>query len=206
MILIGLTGGIGSGKTTVARLLRARGAEIIDADILGHEVQRPGEPAYRALVERFGQQILDSAGSIDRAELGHIVFEDPAARSDLNSIMHPEIYKRIVERIEELKDSNHVVVLDAALLVETLTDRGSSIGMDALVVVAANPQDQIERIVQTRAMSTQDAQARISAQAPQGVKLAAADYIVDNRGSLEDLDKSVEALWDDLRRLETARK
>lgn len=206
MILIGLTGGIGSGKSTVARLLKARGAEIIDADVLGHEVQRPGGPAYQALVERFGKQILDSEGSMDRAKLGRIVFEDSGARSDLNSIMHPEIYKRIMERVEELKDSSQVVVLDAALLVETLTDRGSSIGMDALVVVAANPQDQIERVVESRALSTEDAQARISAQAPQGVKLAAADYIVDNRGSLEDLEKNVEALWDDLRRLETARK
>lgn len=198
MILIGLTGGIGSGKSTVARLLEAKGAEIIDADILGHEVQAPGGPAYEALVERFGRGIVGADGSVDRAKLGRIIFEDPTARADLNAIVHPEIYKRITARIDGLRDTDRVVVLDAALLVETLPERGSSIGMDALVVVAANREDQIERVVQMRGMSSEDAEARISAQAPQGIKLAAADYVVDNRGSMEELEKSVEALWEDV--------
>lgn len=206
MIFIGLTGGIGSGKSTVARLLEAKGAEIIDADILGHEVQVPGEPAYEALIRRFGPDIVGANGSVDRAKLGRIVFEDPAALVDLNAIVHPEIYKRIIARIDELKDSNRVVVLDAALLVETLTDRRSSIGLDALVVVAANPEDQTTRIIEDRGMSRQDAEARISAQAPQGIKLAAADYVVDNRGSMEDLEKSVETLWEELIQLGERKK
>jgi dephospho-CoA kinase len=206
LIFIGLTGGIGSGKSTVARLLEAKGAEIIDADILGHEVQVPGEPAYEALIRRFGPDIVGANGSVDRAKLGRIVFEDPAALVDLNAIVHPEIYKRIIARIDELKDSNRVVVLDAALLVETLTDRRSSIGLDALVVVAANPEDQTTRIIEDRGMSRQDAEARISAQAPQGIKLAAADYVVDNRGSMEDLEKSVETLWEELIQLGERKK
>lgn len=171
---------------------------IIDADVLGHEVQAPGEPAYEKIVERFGQEILESDGSIDRTKLGQRVFGDDEARRDLNAIAHPEIYKRIVSRLEELGKSDRVVVLDAALLVETLPDRGKSIGMDALVVVAANPQDQIERLAQDRQMSARDVEARIAAQAPAGAKLAAADYLVDNRGSLQDLEKSVDILWQEL--------
>lgn len=198
MILIGLTGGIGSGKSTVARLLGEMGAEIIDADLLGHEGQVPGGPAYEPIVRRFGPKILKPDGTIDRARLAEIVFSDPQALKDLNAITHPAIYRTILSRLEELRSTHRLVVLDAPLLVETLQDRGRSLGMDALVVVAAGIEDQIERVARDRGMTAEDARARIKSQAPQSVKLAAADYIVDNRGTVEDLQKSVDVLFDDL--------
>lgn len=200
MILVGLTGGIGSGKSTVARLLAGKGAVVIDADVIGHEVQAPGGPAYQPIVDRFGPGILGPDGSINRKKLGEIVFRDPEALKDLNAVTHPEIYAAIVARLDELRETDLLVVLDAPLLVETLTDRGRSLGMNALVVVAAGVRDQIDRLAQDRGMAAEDARARIKAQAPQSAKMAAADYIVDNRGSLEGLEKSVDALYDDLTR------
>lgn len=196
MILIGLTGGIASGKSTVARLLEKKGAAIIDADVLGHQVLEPGGPPYEKVVERFGDVVLTPDGRIDRTKLGEIVFGDPQARADLNAITHPEIYRAIVKSIEDFRTTGRVVVLDVALLVETLTDRGKRLGLKALVVVAANPSEQIERLARDRKMTTEQATARIRAQAPNASKMAAADYVIDNRGTFENLERSVDALWD----------
>lgn len=179
-------------------MLRAKGAVVIDADALGHEVLAPGGAAYQRVIDRFGREIVRADRTIDREKLGRVVFEDPEARRDLNAITHPEIYELIRSRLDELRGSGGLVVLDAALLVETLPDRGASIGLDALVVVAASPHDQIDRLAEGRGMSRPEVEARIEAQAPPSLKLAAADYIVDNRGSSEDLSKTVDVLFDDL--------
>ncbi len=199
MILIGLTGGIASGKTTVAGLLKQRGATIIDADRIGHEVMAPGGPAYSEVVERFGKEILAPDGTVDRKKLGAIVFSDPSALADHVAITHPHIVKEIFTRIDAERSRDGLVVVDAALLIEGLAaDRGKSMGLDALVVVSADVEEQIRRMIDHRDLEEDAARSRISSQAAPEKKLAAADYVIDNRGSLEDLERSVETLWQDL--------
>ncbi len=198
MILIGLTGGIASGKSTVARLLRERGAAVIDADVIAEEVRRPGGEGFDAIVARFGPEILADNGEIDRRKLGARVFRDDEARLSLQAITHPLIYAEIVDQIKDLAGTHEMVVVDAALLVETLPDRGRALGLDALVVVAADSDVQLDRLARDRGMTSQDAALRIAAQAPIEKKLAVADYIIDNRGSLEDLEDSVDLLWNEL--------
>jgi dephospho-CoA kinase len=198
VILIGLTGGIASGKSTVAKLLEAKGARIIDADVIAREVVKPNKPAYQEIVERFGQDVLTSDGSIDRAALGEIVFADDQARRELEAMTWPRIYEEISRELEDARTRDGVVVLDAALLVESSEDRGRNVGLDALVVVAAKVEDQIERLAGDRKMPEDQARARMAAQAAQEKKLALADYILDNRGSLKMLERNVDVLWDDL--------
>lgn len=198
MILIGLTGGIASGKSTVARSLAARGAVVIDADAIGHAVIAPGGAAAEDVMAEFGPRILADDGSIDRTKLAAIVFSDPAERARLEAISHPAIYREIAWLIEQQGASGGLVVLDAPLLVETLQDRGRSLGLDALVVVNSWPADQIERMIADRGMTTEDAQARIAAQTTAESRLAVADYVIDNAGSFEELEKAVGLLWDDL--------
>lgn len=199
MILVGLTGGIASGKSTVARFLEAKGALVIDADTIGHEVMAPGGPAFDRVVERFGEEILSSNGGIDRSKLGPIVFSDPQALADHTAITHPHIVDEILRRIEASRAGDRVVVVDAALLVEGLAkDRGKELGLDALVVVSTDVEEQIRRMIDERGMEKPAAKSRIGSQAPPEKKLAAADYVIDNRGSIDDLQKSVDVLWGDL--------
>lgn len=199
MILIGLTGGIASGKTTVAGFLKQRGATIIDADRIGHEVMARGGPTYDEVVERFGKEILAPDGTVDRKKLGAIVFSDPSALADHVAITHPHIVREIFSRIDSERSRDGLVVVDAALLVEGLAaDRGKSMGLDALVVVSADVEEQIRRMIDHRDLQEDAARSRISSQAAPEKKLAAADYVIDNRGSLEDLERSVETLWQDL--------
>lgn len=199
MILVGLTGGIASGKSTVANMLREKGAVIIDADALGHQVYEAGTPGFRSVVDRFGEEIVAEDGSMDRKKLGKVVFKDAAARADLEAISHPEVFRLIAEAIERERDSDRMVVVDAALLVEAMPDRGRSMGIDALLVVSADPKDQLERMITERGMEASSAKARMNAQAPLERKLAAADYVIHNRGSIADLSASVDVLWDQLR-------
>jgi dephospho-CoA kinase len=199
MILIGLTGGIASGKSTAAKMLADRGAVIIDADQIAREIVEPGKPAHDEILERFGYEVAGPDGAIDRARLGEIVFTDEAARKDLEAITHPAIFAEILRRIDQERSGDRLVVVDAALLVESLSDRGKSIGIQALVVVSAAEADQLERIARDRPnLSAEQARARMGAQAFAAEKLAAADYILDNRGSLQDLEHGVELLWKDL--------
>jgi len=195
VIVIGLSGGIASGKSTVARLLEANGAEVIDADRIGHEVLGPSGAAREPVLARFGPAVADPDGGIDRTKLGAIVFADPVARRDLEAISHPEIYAEIQQRLSEPRPAGTIVVIDAPLLVET--GRGQTVGMVALVVVAATPAQQLERAV-ARGTPAERATAVIAAQATLSEKMAAADYIIDNRGSLDQLSAGVETLWADL--------
>ncbi|HEY2668487.1 MAG TPA: dephospho-CoA kinase [Actinomycetota bacterium] len=196
MILIGLSGGIGSGKSTAARLLEARGAVVLDADLIAHEILAPGGAAVGAVMARFGPEVAGPDGGIDRRRLRSVVFADPAARRDLEAITHPLIYAAMASRLGGTFEPDTVVVVDAPLLVET--GGRDRVGMQALVVVAAEQSQQIERVVARGGMTAEEAAAVIAAQAPAERKLAAADYVLDNRGSLADLEAGVETLWAEL--------
>jgi dephospho-CoA kinase len=194
VLLVGLTGGIGSGKSTVARLLEKRGAVVFDADLLAREAVEPGTPGHAAVIERFGADVLAPGGELDREALASIVFADPAARRDLEQIVHPEVRRLFAEGSEAYRDTNRVVVFSAPLLVET----GMHTAFEVLVVVSATVATQIERLMRQRGMSEPSIRARIDAQAPLEDKAAAADFLVDNEGSLDELASQVERLWNDL--------
>ena len=190
MILVGLTGGIGSGKSTVSAMLARRGAVIIDADALTHELQRSGTPVFEAIVDRFGTGIVTPEGELDRPALAALVFGDPDELADLNAIVHPAVGAEIMTRMAAGADTDHVGVLDVPLLVES----GRS-DMAGLVVVDVATDVAIERLVGQRGVSEADARARMSRQASREARLAVADRVVDNNGTREDLERQVEALW-----------
>jgi dephospho-CoA kinase len=201
MLLVGLTGGIGSGKSTVATLLEERGAVVFDADVLSRAAVEAGTAGHDAVVARFGRDVLGPGGELDRGALARLVFADPAARRDLESIVHPEVRRLFAEACAAYRDTDRVVVLSAPLLVET----GMHTAFDVLVVVSAPVETQVERLLGERGMSEEQARARIAAQAPLEDKAAAADVIVDNDGPLEELHQQVDRLWADLRRRAVAR-
>jgi len=194
VLLVGLTGGIGSGKSTVARLLEKRGAVVFDADLLAREAVEPGTPGHAAVIERFGADVLAPGGELDREALASIVFADPSARRDLEEIVHPEVRRLFAEGSEAYRDTDSVVVFSAPLLVET----GMHTAFEILVVVSATVATQIERLMRQRGMSESSIRARIEAQAPLEDKAAVADFLVDNEGSLDELESQVEQLWNDL--------
>ena len=194
MLLVGLTGGIGSGKSTVARLLEKRGAVVFDADLLAREAVEPGTPGHSAVIDRFGADVLAPGGELDREALASIVFADPAARRDLEQIVHPEVRRLFAEGTEAYRDSDRVVVFSAPLLVET----GMHTAFEILVVVSATVATQIQRLMRQRGMSEASIRARIDAQAPLEDKAAVADFLVDNEGTLDELESQVERLWTDL--------
>lgn len=195
MLLVGLTGGIGSGKTTVARMLETRGAVVFDADLLARDAVEPGTPGYRQVVERFGPNVLAPGGGIDREALAAVVFADPAARRDLEAIVHPEIRRLFAESTEAYRDTDAVVVFSAPLLVET----GMHTAFEILVVVSAPVEQQIERLMRERAMSEPAIRERISAQLPLEDKAEVADILIDNDGTLEELEGQVDRVWTQLR-------
>ena len=193
MTRVGLTGGIGSGKSSVSARLRDRGAVVIDYDVLAREVVEPGAPALERLVERFGPEILTPDGGLDRPGLGAVVFGDEAARRDLEAILHPAVRALAAER-EAAAGPDALVVHDVPLLVET-SPPGT---FDRVVVVDVPEEVQLDRLVRLRGMSEDEARARIASQATREQRLAAADDVVDNTGPLEDLDRAVEVLWAEL--------
>jgi dephospho-CoA kinase len=192
VLVVGLTGGIGSGKSTVSALLAAKGAVVIDADAVTREVQQPGTPVFAAMVERFGPGIVASDGTLDRAAVADIVFTDPDALAALNAIVHPAVGARIAERMTELAGTGEVVVLDVPLMVES--KRGYPVA--ALVVVDVDPEVAVRRLVDTRGMREDDVRARMSRQATREERLARADRVVDNSGSVDDLARQVDDLWE----------
>lgn len=194
MFLAGLTGGIASGKSTVADRLVHRGAELIDADQVAREVVVPGEPAYREIVEHFGDEVLDDDGFIDRETLGRLVFDDERQRTVLNAITHPRIMEEIASRLELLQTTDGVVVLDVPLLVEM----GARRDYDAVVVVATQPGTQIDRLVRERAMTPEQARRRVDAQATLDEKLAVATHVIWNEGTVAQLRERTDAVWEEL--------
>jgi dephospho-CoA kinase len=201
MLLVGLTGGIGSGKSTVARMLEERGAVVFDADVLAREAVEPGTPGHDAVVERFGPNVLLPGGALDRDALASIVFADPAARRDLEAIVHPEVRRLFAEGCERYEGTDTVVVFSAPLLVET----GMHTAFDVLVVVSASVQEQVRRLLRDRGMSEAAIRTRIDAQLPLEEKAAVADVIVDNEGSPAELEAQVDRVWTELRRRSLAK-
>lgn len=195
MLRVGLTGGIGAGKGEVARRLAAYGALVIDADQVAREVVAPGTPGLEEIVKEFGTGVLRPDGSLDRELLGEMVFSDAALRGKLNAIVHPRVGERMRE-IEEGAAAADVVVHEIPLLAEG----GLASAFDVVVVVDAPPEVQVERLVSMRGMTRTHTLARMSAQASREDRLAVATFVVDNSGSLEELDGRVAALWDELSR------
>jgi dephospho-CoA kinase len=191
--LIGLTGGIGSGKSTVANLLAERGAVVIDADEIAHGVYDPGTEGHEKVVARFGTDILDANGSVDRAKLGARVFGDRQALTDLNAIVHPLVRKTVISRISEAlaEDPGAVVVVEAALMTET----GWSGGAGELWVVVTDPRIAAERLIRLRGMDPDDVRLRMAAQASNAERRRHATYVIENNGSLLDLEAEVAAVW-----------
>jgi dephospho-CoA kinase len=196
MILVGLTGGIGSGKSTVSSLLTARGAEIIDADEITRGVQQPGSAVVEAIAERFGDSVIDAERGLIRAKLADVVFADPAALRDLNAIVHPVVGAEIDRRVTMLAATDKVVVLDIPLLTENPRR-----GLQAKIVVDVPLEVQVERLVRYRGFNVDDARARIARQASREDRLKNADYVIDNSGSVEDLARQIVGLWDWMRSL-----
>ena len=195
MLLVGLTGGIGAGKSTFAALLAERGALVIDADRLGHEAIAPGEPAWKSIVDQFGDEVL-AAGSltIDRKVLGRIVFEDPRKLASLNAITHPVIMRKIADTLEAFRHTDRIVVLDAALIIEL----GLAGSLDVIVVVASDTEVRRARLNRDRGMTIEAINARMAAQSRPEDLIAKADIVVRNDESLEDLIAEADRVWTEL--------
>ena len=192
MLTVGLTGGIGSGKSTVSRLLAARGAVVLDADLMARDVVAPGTPGLAAVAEAFGPEVLRADGSLDREGLGRRVFADPEQLGRLNAITHPLIAQRYEQLIGDARASGApLVVHDIALLVE----HGLQGRYDAVVVVDVDPATQVERLVRDRTMTEQEARQRIAAQASRADRLAVADHVIHNDGPPGGLLEQVDRLW-----------
>ena len=190
MILIGLTGGIGSGKSEVAGLLTNRGAVLIDADQIVRELQRPGAEVYLKMVELFGPEVVASDKSLDRAAIATRVFSDSNLLKTLNELIHPIVRRVMNERIESFRETDKVVVLDIPLLVENPRE-----GLDGVLVVDLDADLALGRLVEQRNMSVEDANARIAKQATREQRLAIADHVIDNSGDRTQLEEKVETAW-----------
>ncbi|MDH6216282.1 dephospho-CoA kinase [Streptomyces pseudovenezuelae] len=195
MLTVGLTGGIGAGKSEVSRLLVECGAVLIDADRIAREVVAPGTPGLAAVVDAFGADVLAADGSLDRPKLGSIVFADPAKLAVLNSIVHPLVGARSHE-LEQAAADDAVVVHDVPLLAEN----GLAPHYDVVIVVDAGPETQLDRLVRLRGMTEEDARARMAAQATREQRRAIADVVIDNDVPLADLERRVKDVWADLTR------
>lgn len=190
MRVVGLTGGIGAGKSTVSAALATKGAVVIDADAITREVQQPGTPVFEAMVDRFGPGIVAADGGLDRQAVADIVFPDPVALADLNAIVHPAVGATLAERLAAQVGTDHVVILDVPLLVESGRD-----DMAGTIVVDVDPDTAVARLVEHRGFSEADARARISRQANREERLAKADFVIDNEGGLDALAPQIEACW-----------
>ena len=190
MILVGLTGGIGSGKSTVSSLLADRGAVIIDGDAITRELQQPGQPLLQVIAERFGSEVLDDQGALVRQRLADIVFNDAEALKDLNKIVHPAVGKELERRLTEQRTTDNVVILDIPLLAENPRK-----GLCGTIVVDVPEDIAVQRLVNQRGMREDDARARIASQASREKRLAIADQVIDNSGTLETLQRRVNEVW-----------
>lgn len=190
MLLLGLTGGIGSGKSTVSAELARRGAVVIDADLVVRELQSPGGAVLTAMVEHFGDRILRADGTLDRQAVADIVFNDPDELKALNAIVHPRTGEEIDRRIEAERDTDHVVVLDVPLLVES-----EAYETEGIIVVDTDPEIAVARLVEFRGFRAEDAWARIKLQATREQRLAKAAFVIPNDGTPEELARHIDDCW-----------
>jgi len=198
VLLVGLTGGIGAGKSTVAKLLAARGAVIVDADEVARAVVEPGQPALAALVERFGKGILDADGRLDRPALGKLAFADEQSHKDLEAITHPAINHEFMRRTVE-SPPDAIVVLDVPLLVESPKARARAKDYHAVIVVEAPREIRLDRL-EARGLERTDAAARMAAQATDEQRREIATHLVDNAGDADALERQIDEIWADLER------
>jgi dephospho-CoA kinase len=188
--LVGLTGGIGAGKSSVSARLAAKGAVIVDADAVVRELQAKGTPVFEGIVERFGPGVVGPDGELDRPALASIVFADPEALKELNALVHPAVGAEVLRRVAEQQSTDHVVVLDVPLLVESGRYRASGV-----IVVDVPHEVAVERLARDRGMDEEDARARMARQVSREERLAKADFVIDNSGSPEALDDAVDRAW-----------
>lgn len=191
MRVLGLTGGIGSGKSTVAAMFRELGADVVDADLLAREVVEPGQPALRGIARAFGDAVIRPDGRLDRGKLAAIVFADPAARARLNAITHPHIRGRMRQEVEARRDQSGTLILDIPLLLETPRPGF----LERVIVVWVDAATQFRRLTERDGLSETDARRRIAAQMPLDAKKSMADDVVDNSGTLEETRRQVKALY-----------
>lgn len=196
MRVIGLTGGIASGKSTVSKMFRDLGAEVVDADQVAREIVGPGQPALAEIARTFGLEMLLPDGSLDRKRLGALVFGDAEKRRMLNVITHPRIAQAVQARLDELrKKGTDVAIYEAALIVENKLH----MGLDGLIVVSIDEETQIDRIIKRDELTREEALARIHAQAPLGDKVAVADWVIETSGILPATRQKVEQVWEEIR-------
>jgi len=194
MLLVGLTGGLGAGKSTVSRMLEERGAVVLDADAFARDAVAAGTPGFARVVARFGDGIVGLDGELDRAKLAAIVFNDEVSLRDLEAIVHPEVRRMVEEGVSENAGRDRVVVLVNPLLIEMGTHRDC----DVVVVVSTSAQTQLDRVV-ARGMGLEDAEARMANQLPLAERATYADVLLDNDGDIAALERQVDRLWRDLR-------
>ncbi|MBW6508588.1 MAG: dephospho-CoA kinase [Desulfuromonadales bacterium] len=190
-MILGVTGNIASGKSSVCRELARRGAQVVDADQLAREVVAPGSPVLEQLVAAFGEDILKADGSLDRQCLGDLIFSDPSARERLNAIIHPAIAALSAQRLQKLRDSAPLVIYEAPLLYEV----GAETRVDKVLLVTIDPEVQLARLMERDGLDVRSAQQRIAAQMPQEQKIARADYLVDNSSGRAETIAQIEELW-----------
>jgi dephospho-CoA kinase len=203
MITVGLTGGIGAGKSTVSAALADRGAVVVDADAITRQLQQPGRPVFAAMVERFGAGIVAADGTLDRPAVAALVFPDPAALADLNAIVHPAVQAEIARHLADAAagPEDTVVVLDIPLLVEAAARSGGGGGVAGTIVVDCDPEVAVRRLVDQRGFAEADARARIARQASRAERLARADFVIDNTGPRDALAVQIDTCWDWIRSL-----
>jgi dephospho-CoA kinase len=190
VLLVGLTGGIGSGKSTVSASLAARGAVVIDADAITRALQQPGQPVFDAMVEAFGPGIVASDGTLDRPAVAAIVFNDPDARKRLEALVHPAVGAEMVRLLGAHAGTDRIVIYDVPLLVES-----GKKGYGFVIVVDVDPEVAVQRLVAHRGFDEADARARIANQVSRAERCAVADVVVDNSGTLADLEPQLDRLW-----------
>ena len=194
MLLVGLSGGIGAGKSTVARLLERRGAVVIDADQLAKDAIAKGTPGFDDVVDAFGPEVVGPDGDLDRAALAARIFADPSEKATLEGIVHPEVASRFGQRVQEFRETDRVVLYVSPLLVEL----GLAPAFDVVVVVTASPHLRISRVASDRGLSPDEVRSRMAAQATDEQRMEVADVLIDNDGSLAELEPQIERLWADL--------
>jgi dephospho-CoA kinase len=194
VLLVGLTGGIGSGKSTVARLLERRGAAVIDADQLAREAVAKGTPGFDRVVEAFGQDVVRPDGDLDRSALASRIFSDPVQKATLEAIVHPEVARRFGDQVDTFRVTDRIVVYVTPLLVEL----GLAPAFDVVVVVTASPHLRVSRVASDRGLSPDEVRGRLAVQATDEQRAEVASVLIDNDGSLADLEPQVDRLWNDL--------